>query len=403
MLTDFYVYLCKKHYQKILKRIQKNIKKKPIKVVFLVAENSKWGYQSLYEEFESNKHFEPVIVVSYLKNTHKGKDKTRINLEENYNFFKSRGMNVEYGYKNHKYIDLKVFKPDMVFYEQPWELPKLYKPFKVSRFALTFLSPYSFQIFDYKSDYMQKFHKFLFKYFVTSEINIQRFESYKKGNSSNCINVNYVKLDTYLDNKNIDVGKIWKDSSKIKIIYAPHHSFEANGINAATFKDNGKFILEFAQSHPETTWIFKPHPRFKYALEANNIMSAVDIENYYKAWEKIGKIYEQGDYFDIFRSSDLMITDCCSFLGEYLPTGKPLIRPIKTGSVPLNKLGVEITKGYYETSNNNELKNTLISLFDEKNDYKKNIRNNILHTKLIINEKSSKTIIKYLLNILERE
>ena len=50
-----------------------------------------------------------------------------------------------------------------------------------------------------------------------------------------------------------------------------------------------------------------------------------EINNYFSEWEKIGKIYPTGDYYELFSHSDCLITDCISFLAEYLPTGKPVI------------------------------------------------------------------------------
>ena len=123
------------NFSKKLKEI-KSLKRK-IRVLFYVSENQKWAYQSLYEELEKDARFEPLVVVSLLTSVHKGYDKTRDNLEENLSFFKSRNINVEYGYKNGNYIDLKCFKPDIVFYEQSWDLPKINSPYNVSKYALT--------------------------------------------------------------------------------------------------------------------------------------------------------------------------------------------------------------------------------------------------------------------------
>ena len=61
-------------------------------------------------------------------------------------------------YKDGKYIDLEEFKPDIVFYEQPWGLPRRYKPYYVSKFALTFYLPYGFSMLDYIGDYNRNFH-----------------------------------------------------------------------------------------------------------------------------------------------------------------------------------------------------------------------------------------------------
>ena len=78
---DIFSLICRNNYKKVLKRISH---KKILRVIFLVTENSKWGYQSLYEEMEKSDRFSPLIVVSILDGVHKGKDTTRNNLEENY-------------------------------------------------------------------------------------------------------------------------------------------------------------------------------------------------------------------------------------------------------------------------------------------------------------------------------
>ena len=82
------------------------------------------------------------------------------------------------------------------------------------------------------------FHKHIFKVFTDSELNIQRYESYGKGNSKNCVAVGYPKLDVYLVNDEIDSSKYWKNPERIKIIYAPLHSFEIGGIDIRVRDDS---------------------------------------------------------------------------------------------------------------------------------------------------------------------
>jgi CDP-glycerol glycerophosphotransferase (TagB/SpsB family) len=124
----------------------------------------------------------------------------------------------------------------------------------------------------------------------------------------------------------------WKHKNKTKIVYAPHHSFEDNSLRWATFQWNGKYILELAKKYEETCeFIFKPHPRFSYSVVEAGIMTKKEVDEYYEDWKKIGNIYSEGDYFDIFRTSNMMITDCGSFLTEYLPTGNPVIHLLNSG------------------------------------------------------------------------
>ncbi len=370
----------KSNYENVLRRLKTQDK---IKVVFLVRENQKWTYQSLYEEFEKNEKFEPLVLVSMLELVRKGKDKTRNNLTDSFEFFKSKGMKVDYAYKNGGYVDLKEYKPDIVFYDQPWDLPEIQQPRKVSEYALTCYSSYSYELFDCIEDYTASFHKFLYRYFTENEFNKNRYESYRKGNSENCVVTGYPKLDAYL--KTNEDCNVWRKKDEYKIIYAPHHSIDSKGIRLSTFLRNGKLMLELAKSHPNTTWVFKPHPRLKYVLLRTKIMNEKEIEEYWNEWKKIGAVFEGGDYMSLFKTSDLMITDGCSFLTEYLLTGKPLIRLINKKGIKLNKLGTELTEGYYLADNNEELRKLFNQLVIEKKDNKANLRN-ILKNKIAATE-----------------
>ncbi len=383
-----------KNYKNVIFKLRDKIKTEKIKVIFLIRENQKWTYQSLYELLEKSDIFEPLVLVSLLDIVRRGKDKTRNHIEEDYNFFKSKGINVDYAYKDGKYIDLKKFTPDIVFYDQPWELPKTHSPVYVSQFALTFYSSYSYELVDCPDDYTATFHRFMFKFFVEHKLNMQRYASYNSENIKNCAVVGYPKLDEYFKEK--QECNLWKEQNKLKVIYAPHHSVDKNGLKLSTFTENGKFILELAKKHPETTWIFKPHPRLKYALLRNKIMSESEIEEYFNEWAKIGTVYEKGSYIDLFRTSDIMITDGCSFLGEYLPSGKPLIRLINKNSIKLNDLGKMIVEGYYSSNNNSQIEELFSDLLINKNDYKKEHRKELISE--ILNNKSCKEIYESIIN-----
>lgn len=381
-----------KRYPKILKKLKN---KKKIKVAFIVSENAKWGYQYLYELFEKSEKFEPIILITLLTSVHSGKDKTRYNTEENYDFFKKRGMNVEYLYKDGIYLDLKkVFKPDIVFWDQPWDLPKKYQPKAVSEYALTLYCSYCFEALEDSTSYINNFHAYLYKYFVEHELNIDRYKRYSEFAQTNCVVTGYPKLDAYCK-KLKEIPSVWKNPENIKIIYAPHHSFD-NYLQLATFDKNHDFILNLAKKYPNTTWIFKPHPRLKYALLKMGYMTECEIEKYYEEWAKIGTVYTQGDYFDIFKSSDAMITDCMSFLTEYLPSQKPLIRLMNPKARCCNKLGEKILGEYYNVYDNETLEKTFVDVVINKNDSKKEKRQALIKEIFDYKNPSSEKIYKYI-------
>lgn len=385
----------KDNYEQVLTRLKDKIKKEKINVVFYSSELQKWTYNSLYRAFENSEYFNPIVVIIPL--IRMPEDVKNRMLSEQYDFYTKMNCKVEYGYKDGEYLDLSSFNPDIIFYQQPWDIPENNTPDNVSKYALTCYCNYGSQVLEYPKEYMPKFHKFLWLYICESDLNIKRFEGYKKGNSKNCKSFGYPKLDVYMENHEIDPSKYWKEPDKIRVIYAPHHSFDKAHINIATFLQNGKFMLELAKKYSEqTTWIFKPHPRLKYVIEPSKYMTKKEIEKYWEEWDTIGKVCEDGDYWDIFRSSDLMITDCASFLIEYLPTGKPLLRLINPKSMAMNEFAQHFISQYYNSHNNEELEKMFVDLAINKNDYKKADREKLIAELIDFKEPSAVKIMKYL-------
>jgi CDP-glycerol glycerophosphotransferase (TagB/SpsB family) len=92
-------------------------------------------------------------------------------------------------------------------------------------------------------------------------------------------------------------------------------------------------MLQLAEKYQEEVqFAFKPHPVLKFKLI--NLWGLEKTEEYYKRWENLsnGQI-EQGDYIDLFKTSDAMIHDCGSFTAEYLYTQKPVLFQIRDEKV----------------------------------------------------------------------
>lgn len=381
MLFDYFLELIKFivnfNYKIKLKRLKS---KSTINVIFLVSENQKWSYDGLYNELKNNNNFKTKILISYPKDLKLSAFQKVEYLKNNFEFYSKIDNSVEFLYKDGKYSSLKRYKPDIVFYEQQWGLPRKYKPYIVSFYALTYFSCYGMQLFDYKQDYTKVFHYFLFKYLVDFKQNFLRYKSYNKKYVSNCIVVGYPKLDYYLNKVN-NLSK-----HKPVIIYAPHHSFMSEPF-MATFDKNGEFILNIAKETKEDfNWVFKPHPRLFSSLIKNNIMAKDKVEKYYSQWGNIGSVFDFGNYFDLFLKSDLLITDCCSYLGEYFFTNNPVIRLVREDSIKLNPLGDEIVKNYFSADTNEKLKEVFFELTGDLNKYKRttNFEKRISSSKIIV-------------------
>lgn len=350
------------------KKIRRLQQKDKIRVGFLVAESSKWGYQSVFDAFASDSRFEPVIMTTKLAIEHKTGATYYKTMADCKEFFKKKGMPVisAYNEENNSYIPLNELDVDIVFYEQPWELADCQHPIHVSKYAITCYSSYGFDLVAWNGAYKEDFHRFLDVYFTVSEANKDYILKVCKAANNVCI-VGNPKLDVFMNPIN-------SEESKKIIIYAPHHSFEEHSLNLATFQYNGQFILDFAKKHAEKFyWCFKPHPRLKHALITNKIMTEEQVNAYYEQWNTIGEICDGGDYFELFQKSAALITDCCSFLGEYLPTEKPVMHLINTRA-QFNDVAKSFIGTYYQIYDNKQLLQEFERVLVKCDDYKKQDR-----------------------------
>ena len=314
------LFIINKRYSSHLKRLKDRPPNTVINVGFLVSEEAKWQYQSLYEEFEKSKEFNPIVLVSDI-DTGEYRPEFYKSYQSHCLFFEKLGLRhvKMYDPETRKHKSPKEFNIDILFYQQPWSLPSIHTPREVSKYALTCYVPYGFQSASYPGMYTEFFHRRIWKNFVQCGIFFEDMKKLQKDIIKNCVPVGYAKLDNYFDIK-VDTAL-----DKKIVIYAPHHSFEENGLRFATFQHNGTQILRFAKQYRNSIhWVFKPHPRFKHAVISNGIMTEEEISAYYDEWESIGEVYDSANYESLFMQSSAMITDCCSFLGEYFASGNPI-------------------------------------------------------------------------------
>jgi CDP-glycerol glycerophosphotransferase (TagB/SpsB family) len=154
-----------------------------------------------------------------------------------------------------------------------------------------------------------------------------------------------------------------------KIIYAPYFAFQDSHM-VAMFYQNGQFILDLASMYPQTIWVIKPHPKFDDRVVADGIMTQQELDEYYGEWEKSGTIFRGGDYLDLFKTSDCLITDCISFLADYLPTRKSMFYlRIDVHIDPFNDFAENIIRTCYQIHSNAEFEKLFSQVIIEGNDF----------------------------------
>lgn len=383
--------LVKSNSKKVLSRLRKKVKKEKIKVCFTLHQASKWKCETIYQLMIESEYFEPYIIVT-IPNTENldYPSMQKQHFDETVKFFKDRGYRVIEGYdwNSKKYIHFKKFKPDIIIYQQPWNVEETQEPAAMSKYALTCYVPYFIANAGNEIEYGLDFHLQLYRHYILNNEIYNFYSSKMLNKGSNLKIAGHPQLDYFFLNRE-EIDK----AQKKHVIYAPHWSINVPVENYSTFLWNGKYILEFAKSHPEISWVFKPHPILKYRLKNQGIMSENEIEEYWNEWAKIATVYETGDYMDFFKNAYAMITDCGSFLTEFLLTKQPVIHLVSSSAIPYNPSAEKIVKTYYQAHNVDELENFLKTVIIDKDDYLKEKRLSLLKEMELDNCYAAKNIV----------
>ncbi len=339
---------CSKKYAKHIKRIKQVAKTRKIRVGFYVND-VRWKCQNLYDWMEKSEHFEPFMIVSRTIKALKYESQNEQELNELYSFFVDKGMKtyLAYDFSTETAIPLDTFEPDIIFYSRQWGVDNNHAIHITSEHSLTCYVPYfiSNSPADFESE--SRFYNTLWRYYVINEDLKDEYSKTMSNKGKNLKVVGHPCIDGYLKEETLE---------KKYTIYAPHWSLHSKNLNYATFEWNGKYILEYAKQHPEMNWVFKPHPVLKIRLLECGIMSEQEIEDYYNEWAKIGIKYEGPEYLQLFKESKVLITDCGSFLAEYMPTKNPVILLRSANATPYNFLAQKVTKYYYHAHNLDDVK-----------------------------------------------
>lgn len=127
-----------------------------------------------------------------------------------------------------------------------------------------------------------------------------------------------------------------------------------------------------------------------------------NVEEYEEFLEKIesnpnARVLEEGNYLPLFDTSDAMINDSISFLGEYLYVNKPLLF-LTRQEQRFNELGKAIVDAHYQCSGRDfkKIEDFLVNVVIDGNDTRKKIREDIFERELDYVRKNGCTAGEYI-------
>lgn len=384
--------------------------KKKIRVAFLVDALAKFSSKNIYEAMLENDLFEPFVV---LYNLHDAK----FHIKEYWQIYvdelaslRRRGFRVCGGYDDQKnFIPLETFKPDIVF------VCAFYLDATHSSLSGIFLNAnflvcqinYGFHAANsYHYHYNNRQINSAWKYFADTREDYNELLRYSYHFGLNAVYAGSPKIDSYAKPADTALLPAKLDFTRKTVIYAPHWNINSsvNVHDLATFHLYHAFFLEFATRDPDINFIFKPHPGLGNRLAKLGIMTLQEYNGYMSRWNSLpnGLVCLDDNYLDIFRASDLLITDSGSFIFEWLPTLKPCLylrnpgKDRKSWFASFSPLARKALKTYYICKDIPEIENAFAKVLLDQEDPKQESRKDLANKIFDRMGQASISIVNYL-------
>lgn len=404
----------RKKRKDIIKRFKKGEK---IKICLIVQRPGIWSFDDLYNIFNKNSQFEFFAFIAPEKSyTRLIQEKYMTEIE---NELKSRNIVYYkgYDYNRHQFIDLKTeYNPDIIINTDFCKF-HFHEKYYIDNFQdkINCLNEYGFSVMQDEMTCNFELNNLVDLYFRPTQIHLDMAKKYMKNKAINVKVTGSPKLDKRFeaDFKPVDIWKL-QDRPKKRIIWAPHRSdrYPKNMYQYNGFYILYDFMLKLAQKYKdEVQFVFRPHPVLKSDLYHKR-WSIKQTEEYYKKWDELDntQLFE-GNFIDLFATSDAMITDSCSFLAEYTSFNKPIFHTVTpTSRTKLNEFGEELYKFFYKPSGvkNGDLEKAvedyIVNIVIKNNDYKKEQRTQFVqqHFGKINGKTASENIYDEIIKFLEK-
>lgn len=351
---------CYRFHKRALRKLKN---KNTIRCVFFATFEETWKYDDVYRLMQKNERFDPIILVCPIVNY--GYDNMIQRMNQCYSFFKQKGYSVQMAYdvKRSSYLDVrKNLNPDIIFYTNPY-LGLIDNRYFVTEFrdVLTVYVPYFFNdTADYELAYDEFLMNVVWRRYLETDMHLSMARKYSRNCGKNAVVTGYPGIEPFLKKKYENVDGIWKikDRSFKRIIWAPHHSIYATDqYKYASFLLFSDVMIELANKYKDQVqFAFKPHPLLRNKLE--NVWGKEKTEKYYSEWAQMSNTtIVEGDYVDLFWSSDAMIHDSGSFIAEYLYLNKPVMRTLNGCDLSTlhNQFGLRCLDSHYKARTAEEI------------------------------------------------
>lgn len=324
---------------------------RPIRVVFLSFYFEAWdALDGIYRQMLEDPRFEPTVISIPRRLTGETVYSGEARVSEFYDSIGVDHLRFDFEDSMIGLEKLRELAPDYVFLNYPWQrnYQPGYRAEALSEFTKVCQVPYySFALVNEPGDdgvapylYTQRSHQLSSLIFTQDAAVVEAYSHISRGNSHVHL-VGSTKIDSLM------LRAVKTPRERYTLVWAPHHSYSPQWLNFGTFASMYNEMLEFAKAHQDIDIIMDPHPFFFGTLVDRNVIAEVDLKNWLQAFNALPNTTIQtfDDFASLFLSSDLLLTDGISFIGEYpVITGKPGVYLENTGHwqfSPIGEIAVE--------------------------------------------------------------
>lgn len=380
---DYYI------YQFRLPKLKNKIfSKEKIKVVFFPINIGMWKNDYLFQLMLKHPRFDPYIV-SFFVPVDSWEFQLR-NQSEMKDFFMAKGYPYfdMYDEITGKWFDVNTFKPDIVFYTQAVDVA--YPQYKIKALwknSIFYYTPYCIGMEDQRRGYNTLLDNICVRFFAPSEYHKKEYSSFFLNKGKNVVFTGFPSFD-YLTHPKEKPYYNWKgDDKRKRIIWAPHHSITTEDLlSYSNFLSIADEMVDLAKKYQDNVqFVFKPHPRLRPKLEQMEGWGEKRTAEYYDNWANMpNTCLEDGEYFNMFLTSDAMIHDSSTFMGEYLLTGKPIMFVLREDAgLNLNKYAQQCFNQHYIGYTMADIENFINNVVIGGEDLRKDKRVEFVHNTLL--------------------
>lgn len=330
--------------------IRQAAKERRIKIAFVTFSAAEWQAESLYRLLTADEAFETYIVVTPIED--RDPESCRTTYNETLTYYQEHGYAVRGGMDlsdgREKGWDEIGGIPDIVVHLSSW-FDSVSKPLCLISLPLRCLNlyiPYGMETTESMDHtYMRSwvcnsvFSNMMWRIYEDTKMTVKEYKKYGLLQGRNVVYSGFPKMDYFYDNNEYTeemIRLIWgmpEDMSvndMRRVIIAPHHSVAPDQLlQFSTFRDNAFFLTDIVRKHEKDIFfVLKPHPNLRFMAVRSGIFSDYEAyDAYIASWEALpnAHVITESSYLDVFATSDAMIMDSCSFIGEYLYADKPLL------------------------------------------------------------------------------